>query len=132
MNFVNFCFLTVQSDKFKLGVNQIADLLKVPRHPDHLLTLEAVCNLVKERLNPESLKETSKLKTEEGILLDFETCDAGMDLKDPNLNQAAKILRYLFIHDIRNLQTKINECIVAVQALTANPKTDSKLGQVGY
>lgn len=112
-------------------MNQIADLLKVPRHPDHLLTLEAICNFVKDRLNPESLKNSSKL-TEEGILLNFETCDAGMDLKDPKLNQAAKILRYLFIHDIRNLQTKINECIVAVQCLTANPKTDSKLGQVGF
>ena len=37
----------------------------------------------------------------------------------------------MYIHDLRELQTKINECIVAVQTITANPKTDTKLGKVG-
>ena len=55
-----------------------------------------------------------------------------MDLKDPKLNHALKILRYLFIHDLRDLQTKVNEAIVAVQSLTADPKTDTKLGKVGF
>lgn len=31
----------------------------------------------------------------------------------------------------RNLQTRINEAIVRVQAVTANPKTDTRLGKVG-
>lgn len=47
------------------------------------------------------------------------------------LNHAAKILRLLYIHDLRDLQTQINETIVAVQSITADPKTDTKLGQVG-
>lgn len=58
--------------------------------------------------------------------------DLGFDLGDYVLNRAAKILRLLYIHDLRNLQTKINEAIVAVQSITANPKTDTKLGKVGY
>lgn len=57
--------------------------------------------------------------------------DLGFDLNDSVLNQAAKILRLLYIHDLRNLQTKANELIVAVQTVTANPKTDTKLGKVG-
>lgn len=57
--------------------------------------------------------------------------DLGFDLNDPILNQAAKVLRMLYIHNLRDLQTKANELIVAVQAVTANPKTDTKLGQVG-
>ena len=88
-------------------------------------------------------------------MFDCFSLDFGLDIKDPNVSQAAKALRYLFIHDMRGrmsliffnilnlifiynvfmfigLQTKINECLVQVQSLTANPKTDTKLGKVGY
>ena len=50
---------------------------------------------------------------------------------DPVLNDAAKVLRLLHVAELRDLQTKINEIIVAVQKLTANPKTDQRLGKVG-
>lgn len=46
--------------------------------------------------------------------------------------EAAKIMRLLHIRDLRDLQNGINEAIVKVQALTANPKTDTKLGKVGF
>jgi len=45
--------------------------------------------------------------------------------------EAAKILRLLHIRELRELQTLANEAIIAVQTLTANPKTDTKLGKVG-
>lgn len=51
--------------------------------------------------------------------------------KDKALNEAAKILRLLHIKELRDLQTKINEAIVTIQKITANPKTDSSLGRVG-
>lgn len=53
------------------------------------------------------------------------------NLKDKVLKEAVKILRLLHIKELRDLQTKINETIVAVQTITANPKTDSSLGRVG-
>jgi RLL motif-containing protein 1 len=52
-------------------------------------------------------------------------------LKDKALNEAAKILRLLHIKELRELQTRINETIVNIQKITANPKTDSSLGRVG-
>lgn len=52
-------------------------------------------------------------------------------LSDATLNEAAQILRLLHIEELRELQTKINEAIVAVQAIIANPKTDHRLGKVG-
>lgn len=58
-------------------------------------------------------------------------CDPGFQLKKTAVENAAKILALLYIQDIRNLQTKINEVIVRVQSVTANPKTDTKLGKVG-
>lgn len=51
---------------------------------------------------------------------------------DSNLDEAAKILRLLQVHSTRNVQTAINETIVCVQQITANPKTDTKLGKVGF
>lgn len=52
-------------------------------------------------------------------------------IKDTSVNDAAKILRLLHIKELRKLQTDINETIVVIQAITANPKTDSSLGRVG-
>lgn len=52
-------------------------------------------------------------------------------LSDATLNEAAQILRLLHIEELRELQTKINEAIVAVQAIIADPRTDHRLGKVG-
>jgi len=55
----------------------------------------------------------------------------GFSTGDPQIDQAAKILRLLHLQDIRELQTLINEVIVSVQEFTADPKTDARLGKVG-
>ena len=51
--------------------------------------------------------------------------------KSPELNRAYNLLRLLYVSDLRDLQNTINAIIVQIQTLTANPKTDSTLGQVG-
>ena len=40
-------------------------------------------------------------------------------------------LRLLHQSELRNLQTRINEIIVKAQSVTADPKTDERLGRVG-
>jgi RLL motif-containing protein 1 len=67
----------------------------------------------------------------EGQPFPLQESDLGFDTGDYVLNEAAKVLRLLFVHDIRNLQTRINEIIVSAQKVTANPKTDTRLGKVG-
>lgn len=47
------------------------------------------------------------------------------------VNRAALILRLLYIADMRDLQTRINELIVTVQNYTANPRVNAALGKVG-
>lgn len=73
-------------------------------------------------------------------LIRWETKDTNLDrwlkkksyvITDATLNEAAQILRLLHIEELRELQTKINEAIVAVQAIIADPKTDHRLGKVG-
>ena len=67
----------------------------------------------------------------QGEAYPFREFGLGFETGDPVVNDAAKILRLLHIQDMRALQTRINECIVAIQAITANPKTDTRLGKVG-
>nr|SVE76562.1 EOG090X0ARU [Daphnia longispina] len=119
------------SEDFKIGINELASLLQVQKHPDHLITLEGICNVIQEKLSQDSLKDALKPK-KSGNLVQLDNMSFGWDIKSPNVSSAANVLRYLFIHDLRDLQTKINECLVSVQALTANPKTDTKLGKVGF
>lgn len=66
-----------------------------------------------------------------GLPVALEKHILGFDTGDAVLNEAAQILRLLHIEELRELQTKINEAIVAVQAIIADPKTDHRLGKVG-
>lgn len=122
--------LDFDSAEFKNGVEAISKLLHVPRHSNHLTTLEACSKVVCKRLNTEALINPSSIvvKGKEFPILEAEL---GFNMGDPVLNNAAKILRLLYIQDLRILQTQINEAIVGVQNITANPKTDTKLGKVG-
>ena len=58
-------------------------------------------------------------------------CSYIVVLVDPAVEEAAKVIRLLHLHELRDLQTQINKAIVLVQKLTANPKTDQSLGKVG-
>ena len=46
--------------------------------------------------------------------------------------KAARVLKLLYLSDLRALQSGINAAIVDCQQFTINPKTDSRLGKVGY
>ena len=56
----------------------------------------------------------------------------GTAISDPLLANAARVLRLLHIAGLRDLQTHVNEAIVAVQSFTYSPKVDTRLGEVGF
>ncbi|KAF3425934.1 hypothetical protein E2986_01449 [Frieseomelitta varia] len=120
----------IENNQFQEGVYSVAKLLRIPQHPNHLVTLKACSKLVQRRLNSECLRNPNS-KIVRGKPFPIMNCDPGFQLKKTAVENAAKILALLYIQDIRNLQTKINEVIVRVQNITANPKTDTKLGKVG-
>ncbi|XP_058796781.1 RNA transcription, translation and transport factor protein [Phymastichus coffea] len=122
--------LDFQSNEFKNGVNIIAKLLRVPQHPNHLVTLEACSKLICKRLNHNAVQNPNSVIIR-GKPFPIMDTDVGFNMGDAALNNAAKVLSLLYIQDLRDLQTKINEAIVTVQTITANPKTDTKLGKVG-
>ncbi|XP_018563865.1 RNA transcription, translation and transport factor protein [Anoplophora glabripennis] len=123
--------LDFRSKEFANGINELAKILKVVPHPDPLITLRAVRKVITNRMAPDRVENPQKYIVE-GTPFPFQEADLGFDLNDPVLNNAAKILRMLYIHDVRDLQTKANELIVAAQSVTANPKTDTRLGKVGF
>ncbi|CAG7836065.1 unnamed protein product [Allacma fusca] len=116
------------SPEFIEGVNTIANILEISKHPNHLLTLEAIVKLVRTRMTKQAVENPDTVVAK-GTPFPFQEKDLGFDKGDYVTNQACKILRLLYIHDLRDLQTKINECIVSVQTVTANPKTDTRLGK---
>ncbi|XP_034489189.1 RNA transcription, translation and transport factor protein [Drosophila innubila] len=119
--------INVHDKEFIAGVRTLATKLKVPHHPNHLLQLEAVARIVHERLGP-SAKDRQPIA---GTPFPFDKGNDVVSANDPTLDYPMRILRLLQIQSLRQLQTHINETIVAVQSLTANPKTDTKLGKVG-
>ncbi|XP_054758376.2 RNA transcription, translation and transport factor protein-like [Lytechinus pictus] len=122
-----FASIDVSSPNVKVGLVSLCSLLKIPRHVDPIVTLEAIALLIKDRLSDDAQEGV----LEEGVEVDLSEYEVGFDAKDPVMNDAGRILRLLHINELRDLQTKINETIVAVQSLTANPKTDQRLGKVG-
>ncbi|XP_037092923.1 RNA transcription, translation and transport factor protein-like [Pollicipes pollicipes] len=122
--------LDFNSAEFVSGVERLARLLNLPCHPDHLVTLQAVSGLICQRLNKQALADPD-LVVVKGTPFPLQDADLGFDTGDPVLNQAAKVLRLLHIRDLRALQTAINEALVAVQGLVADPRTDTRLGKVG-
>lgn len=85
-----------------------------------------MCN----KLNADAIKQPNNAMNAKGKS-QTKIIGPGFNMGDAMLDNAAKGLSLLYIQDLRNLQTKINETIVVVQNITANPKTDTKLGKVG-
>lgn len=125
--------LDFYSDEFIQGVNELANLLKVPKHPNHLITLEAIAIIIKSKFSGDAVEskqiKPSNFKSDK--LFTIENSHLGFESKDETLIKAAKVLRILYINDLRDLQTKINHIIASIQSITANPKTDTSLGKVG-
>lgn len=100
--------LDFSSPAFKAGVERVSTLAGIGPHPDPKLRLAALAKILKTSPHPEPL-------TSDNIIIQSPT----------------DVLKLLFIEDLRDLQTKINESLVAVQTVTADPRTDTKLGRVG-
>lgn len=115
---------------FISGTQALAKILKITSHPDPCVLLEAIRIVIQEKLSESALSESAK-STVKSKRYAITAKECGFDLGDPVLSEAAMVLRLLHIQELRDLQTHINELIVAVQAITANPKTDQSLGQVG-
>ena len=124
---VKFDNIDPHSLDFKKGVGMLADFLEisVPNEFSPGKTFEACVCLLESRVDNRSIPDKG-FKVE-----NLSKITAGFDTGDKILNNVGRILRLLHLQNFRSFQTMINQTIVSVQELTANPKTDQRLGQVG-
>ncbi|ESO02079.1 hypothetical protein HELRODRAFT_161308 [Helobdella robusta] len=119
------------SEEFRAGVTSLGKMLNMPPHNDSLTLLRAICLLVKEKLSKDALERLKKQGIKQAASISLDKIDLGFETPDLITKEAGKILRLLYLKELRELQDCANEAIVAAQAITANPKTDSRLGKVG-
>lgn len=120
------------------AINKIAELFNLPRVKNEA-SAAALLKEIRHRVQKAVAKRSDQKS--EGIQIlgkrkeveesDIAAYKLGFQTTDPLVDKAAMILRLLHLHDLRDLQTIINEVIVCAQNITADPKTDSKLGRVG-
>ena len=118
------------SSEFVNGVMESAKIVNIMQHEQHLHVLKALAIFCDARLREEAVEEFTTNR-EPAITVQLKDVELGLEVNDQQVKDAAKVLRLLHINELRKLQTQINETIVAAQAITANPKTDQSLGQVG-
>lgn len=122
--------MDTSSAEFDTGVRELARRLNIPHHPDPVVVLEAAARIAERFLGKSEVRPKDEHRSSN---MAYSIKDAEKyAFPEKNVDEAANILRLLQIHSVRNLQTVINETIVAVQEITANPKTDTKLGKVGF
>jgi len=136
------------------ALEELCKFLNIPMHPtDNAITCSAIATFIKDKFNPMALKnyeEYLKEKTKEeqnkttnisdpwkevqnyediiryyGNTLGFETGDQKVDA-------AAIILKALYLLDARSAQNQFSEIITFLQRFTADPKTNTGLGKVGW
>ncbi|CAH8840159.1 unnamed protein product [Trichobilharzia szidati] len=128
-----FSSIDVNSNEFKENVLKAAKLLQIPLHSDIKTLFKAVCLVIEQKLEVNTLNNAIKdYGTCKIDMLKLDDVCLGFDVSDPNVKAAAIALRLLNIDRLRKLQDQANAGIVQVQRLTADPKTDEKLGKVGF
>mmetsp|Transcript_30948 Transcript_30948/g.50306 ORF Transcript_30948/g.50306 Transcript_30948/m.50306 type:complete len:252 (+) Transcript_30948:39-794(+) len=114
-------------------LHEIADLLKISDRPNTKALAKAVCSTLENKFGRETLANMRKngpgAPAEKA---DYSKCDLGFTTGDKDLDRACRILRLMYINRLATLQRGINRGLVEAQMITANPKTDSRLGKVGY
>jgi len=120
-----------QENKQKLAelvpsVNKLLDCFALPQLPPDTVDADTIAALrcVHARVCPSQAEPT-------GAPIDIDKLPVGLEIDDPEVRRAAAVLRLLHGIELQQLQVNINQVINELQQLTADPKTDARLGRVG-
>ena len=110
------------------SVRALAAELGIPATTDIPLLLQVCCRVICQLCPADSAQPGDAQAVSHAL----DMLSLGFATGDPSVDRAAKILRLLYVADLRHTQNYVNEAISRMQQYTADPKTDSRLGRVGH
>uniref|UniRef100_A0A0R3RJA1 RNA transcription, translation and transport factor protein n=1 Tax=Elaeophora elaphi TaxID=1147741 RepID=A0A0R3RJA1_9BILA len=120
------------TEEVRKVIEDLRVTLGITPHPNPYVVLKACCKFITHNLSDEAIQVANKEAQMQKKTIPLSRLDMGMiSSKHGTIDAAARALRLIHVENLREVQTKINETIVAVQELTADPKTDKRLGKVG-
>ena len=123
----------VDSEEFRAALAAFVPALQledVAAVSDARTLARVIANLVRRKYSPGAIGAAAD-ESSARVVQDLRTFNLGLEIGDADLDAAAAVLRLLYISDLRELQTAINEALTQLQSVTANPKTNAALGKVG-
>ena len=119
-----------EDEETRAVFKKLCEELRVPLQEEEVETLRQCLYRIENDILPVLKGKQSNnlpaMESEEDIErlvpLGFETGDRAVDM-------AARVLRTLYIRDLRQLQNQIDDAISQQQELTANPRTDTSRGK---
>jgi RLL motif-containing protein 1 len=89
------------------------------------VSTQAIVRVVRTKFSASAVEEAKKGNKEGGekqVVPSLDDLPLGFNTGDKDIDRAATVLRLLYVNDMKELQSKINDLIVAVQNFTADPK----------
>mmetsp|Transcript_65252 Transcript_65252/g.183700 ORF Transcript_65252/g.183700 Transcript_65252/m.183700 type:complete len:283 (-) Transcript_65252:93-941(-) len=119
------------NNKHQLGnlapsINRLLAHFRLPKLPQDVADTDVIA-----ALRAIKLRACPKAQSGPSVQLDLNELPAGLEIDDQEVRHAAAVLRLLHGIEMQQLQVNINHVMNDLQQLTADPKTDSRLGKVG-
>ncbi|MCP9261240.1 putative tRNA pseudouridine synthase [Dirofilaria immitis] len=120
------------TEEARKAIENLRVTLGIAAHPDSLIVLKACCKFIMNNLSDEAIRIANKEAQTQKKTMPLSRFDMGMiSSKNGTIDAAVRALRLIHLENLREVQTKINEAIVAVQELTADPKLIKGLAKLG-
>mmetsp|Transcript_59933 Transcript_59933/g.73419 ORF Transcript_59933/g.73419 Transcript_59933/m.73419 type:complete len:274 (+) Transcript_59933:68-889(+) len=140
----------ILTNECKNELKKLCQLLNIPYYNNIKILCNTLYNFIKQKFDPLSIYNFEEYTKEESkqnkknikdnrykntnnyndIINNFSQY-LDFDTGNDKVNAAAIILRMLYIYNLKQEQSQLNEIINFIQTFTANPKTNSALGKVG-
>jgi len=106
------------------ALNKLLELYALPKLQPDAIDTDTVAAL-------RCIKTRMCQKGKGSVSVDLGEMPIAVEVDDPEVRKAAGVLRLLHNVELGQLQISVNHVLNELQQLTANPRTDSRLGRVG-
>lgn len=120
--------VSIDVEPYTRAVNELLKRVDLPPLPSEGVTPSMLLSALKgirARFNMSLQKEAASASAH------VKDLPSGIPTTDPAVHEFAATLRLLHLADLKQLQHKINVSLAELQAITGDPRTDTRRGRVG-